>query len=135
MGHYDEEAIEALLPYEVAYIGLVASRKRAATVLALLTDRGAQGLDRVRRAADSSVGGSQEEIALAVLAEIVAERQAHQPSYAIGLPEAAIDPICGMSVDVKGAMHTLLMGDTTYYFCGAGCLEAFRLREGQSISR
>jgi xanthine dehydrogenase accessory factor len=135
MGHYDEEAIEALLPYEVAYIGLVASRKRAATVLALLTDRGAQGLDRVRRAADSSVGGSQEEIALAVLAEIVAERQAHQPSYAIGLPAAAIDPICGMSVDVKGAMHTLLMGDTTYYFCGAGCLEAFRLREGQSISR
>jgi xanthine dehydrogenase accessory factor len=134
MGHYDEEAIEALLPYDVAYIGLVASRKRAATVLAVLTDRGARDLGRIRRAADTSVGGSQEEIALAVLAEIVAERHANQPSYAIALPVTAIDPICGMSVEVKGAMHTLAMGDTTYYFCSAGCLDAFKLREGQSVS-
>jgi xanthine dehydrogenase accessory factor len=134
MGHYDEEAIEALLPYEVAYIGLVASRRRAATVLDVLRDRGAEGLDRVHRAADSSVGGSQEEIALAVLAEIVAERQAHQPSHAIALPATAIDPICGMSVDIMGAMHTLAIGETTYYFCCAGCLDAFRLREGQIIT-
>jgi xanthine dehydrogenase accessory factor len=132
MGHYDEEAIEALLPYDVAYIGLVASRKRAATVLAVLADRGNQGLDRVRRAADSSVGGTQEEIALAVLAEIVAERQARQPIFQIALPATAIDPICGMTVEIKGAMHTLAMGETTYYFCGAGCKDAFRLREGQA---
>jgi len=135
MGHYDEEAIEALLPYDVAYIGLVASRKRAATVLGVLTDRGNQGLDRVRRAADGSVGGSQEEIALAVLAEIVAERQAQQPSYSIVLPETAIDPICGMTVEIKGAIHTLAMGETTYYFCGAGCYDAFRVREGRAMSR
>jgi xanthine dehydrogenase accessory factor len=135
MGHYDEEAIEALLPYDVPYIGLVASRKRAATVLAVLTDRGNKGLDRIRRAADSSVGGTQEEIALAVLAEIVAERQAHQPSYTIALPETAIDPICGMTVEIKGAMHTLVMGDTAHYFCSAGCLDSFKLREGQAISR
>jgi xanthine dehydrogenase accessory factor len=128
MGHYDEEAIEALLPYDIAYIGLVASRKRAATVLAVLTDRGIEGLERVRRAADSSVGGSQEEIALAVLAEIVAERQAHQPSYTIALPATAIDPICGMSVEIQGAMHTLVVGDATHYFCSAGCLDAFKVR-------
>ncbi|MEA2634762.1 MAG: xanthine dehydrogenase accessory factor [Chloroflexota bacterium] len=133
MGHYDEEAIEALLPHQVAYIGLVASRKRAATVLAVLTVRGTLGLDRVRRAADGSVGGSQEEIALAVLAEIVAERQARQPSYTMALPATAIDPICGMSVEIKGALHTLVLGETTYYFCGAGCLDAFRQREGQAM--
>jgi xanthine dehydrogenase accessory factor len=134
MGHYDEEAIEALLPYEVAYIGLVASRRRAATVLDVLADRGARDLERVRRAADSSVGGSQEEIALAVLAEIVSERQAQQPSNPITLPATSIDPICGMRVDIKGAMHTLEMGETTFYFCGAGCLDAFRLREGQATT-
>jgi len=134
MGHYDEEAIEALLPHDVAYIGLVASRRRAATVLEILADRGRRDLERVRRAADSSVGGSQEEIALAVLAEIVAERHAHQPTYPMALPVTAIDPICGMSVEVKGALHTLVMGDTTYYFCGAGCLDAFRLREGQAVT-
>jgi xanthine dehydrogenase accessory factor len=134
MGHYDEDAIEALLRYDVAYIGLVASRRRAATVLGVLQGRGVSGLDRVRRAADSSVGGSQEEIALATLAEIAAERQAHQRRYAIPLPETAIDPICGMGVEVKGALHTLVVGETTHYFCGAGCLDAFKLREGQSVS-
>jgi xanthine dehydrogenase accessory factor len=134
MGHYDEDAIEALLRYDVAYIGLVASRRRAATVLGVLQGRGVSGLDRVRRAADSSVGGSQEEIALATLAEIAAERQAHQRRYAIPLPETAIDPICGMGVEVKGALHTLVVGETTHYFCGASCLDAFKLREGQSVS-
>ena len=135
MGHYDEDAIEALLGYDVAYIGLVASRRRAATVLGVLQGRGVSGLERVRRAADSSVGGSQEEIALATLAEIAAERHADQRRYAIPLPETAVDPICGMQVELKGALHTLRMGETTQYFCGAGCLDAFKLREGQSISR
>ncbi len=134
MGHYDEDAIEAVLRHDVAYIGLVASRRRAATVLGVLRARGVLGLERVRRAADSSVGGSQEEIALATLAEIAAERHAHQRRYAIPLPETAMDPICRMQVDVKGAMHSLMVGEATYYFCGAGCLDAFRLREGQSIS-
>jgi xanthine dehydrogenase accessory factor len=134
MGHYDEDAIEALLHHDAAYIGLIASRRRAATVLGVLQGRGVGGLERVRRAADSSIGGSQEEIALATLAEIAAERQAHQRRYAIPLPETAIDPICGMPVDVQGALHRLMVGETTYYFCGAGCLDAFKLREGQSIS-
>jgi len=138
MGHYDEDAIQALLPYDLAYIGLVASRRRAATVLDVLRDRPGvtqRELERVRRAADSSVGGSQEEIALATLAEIAAERHAHRRSFAIALPATAIDPICGMSVEVKSAIHMLKVGETTHYFCGAGCLDAFRLREGQSISR
>ena len=128
MGHYDEEAIEALLPHDVAYMGLVASRRRTATVLDVLARRGARGLERVHRAADSSVGGSQEEIALAVLAEIVAHRHAQQPSYTVPLPETALDPICGMSVEITGAMHTLGMGETTYYFCSASCLDAFKVR-------
>jgi xanthine dehydrogenase accessory factor len=134
MGHYDEDAIEALLRYEVAYIGLVASRRRAATVLGVLRGRGVSGLERVRRAADSSVGGSQEEIALATLAEIAAERHANQRRYAIPLPETAIDPICGMTVEVKGALHMLRVGETIHYFCGAGCLDALKLREGQTVT-
>jgi xanthine dehydrogenase accessory factor len=134
MGHYDEDAIEALLRYDLAYIGLVASRRRAGTVLGVLAGRKVAGLERVRRAADSSVGASQEEIALATLAEIAAERHADQRRYAIPLPETAIDAICGMSVEVKGAMHTLMVGETTHYFCGAGCLDAFKRREGQDIA-
>ena len=135
MGHYDEDAIEALLSQDVAFISLVASRRRATTVLDVLRGRGVVGLDRVRRAADSSVGGSQEEIALATLAEITAARHAHQRRYAITLSATATDPICGMQVEVEGAMHTLAVRETTYYFCAAACLDTFRLREGQPISR
>ena len=133
MGHYDEDAIEALLGYEVAYIGLIASRRRTRTVLEVLATRGVGGLERIRRAADRSVGGSQEEIALATLAEIVAERRTRQSPGPIQLPEVAVDPICGMSVEVEGAMHRWRSGETTYYFCSAGCLDAFKMREGQSI--
>jgi YHS domain-containing protein len=89
-----------------------------------------QGLDFI-----DERDGTQEEIALATLAEIAAERHAVQRRDAVWLPETAIDPICGMRVEVKGAMHTLRLGETIHYFCGAGCLDAFRLREGQSISR
>ena len=134
MGHYDEDAIEALLPYELAYIGLIASRRRSATVLDVLAGRGMVGLERVRRAADSSVGGSQEEIALATLAEIVAARHVRRRSEAIALPATATDPVCGMAVEVEHAMHVARLGEATYYFCGASCMDAFR-RKGQPVSR
>jgi Cu+-exporting ATPase len=36
------------------------------------------------------------------------------------------DPVCGMQVDTRTAGHKLSLGETTYYFCSAGCLEKFR---------
>jgi xanthine dehydrogenase accessory factor len=133
MGHYDEDALGVVLGYDVPYVGLIASRRRAAAVLAVLTHRGLAGLDRIRRAADSSIGGSQEEIALAILAEIVAERQARHRADAIELPQVATDPICGMTVEIEGAMHTVRIGDTIHYFCSAGCLEAFKKAPSLSL--
>ncbi len=134
MGHYDEDALEVLLRYDLAYLGLVASRRREATVLHVLAGRGVSGLDRVRRAAANAVGGSQEEIALATLAEIVGERHARQGRNPIMLPETAVDPICGMIVEIENNLHTLRVDETTYYFCGAGCLDAFKMRERQPAS-
>ena len=134
MGHYDEDAIQALLGYETASIGLIASRRRAATVLSVLRDRGVQGLERVRRAGEQAVGGSQEEIALATLTEIVAERRQGVQRAAIVLPEVAVDPICGMSVEVAEAMHTLRAGERAYYFCSAGCLDAFTRETPQTLA-
>ena len=127
MGHYDEDALAAVLSYEVPYVGLIASRRRARTVLDLLRGRGASGLDRVRRPGQAVVSPSQQEIALETLAEIVRERRMRlaQTSPAVGLPESAIDPVCGMTVELAGALHTLRQGDTTHYFCSAHCREAF----------
>jgi xanthine dehydrogenase accessory factor len=124
MGHYDEDALAALLPFDLPYLGVVASRRRMQSVLDLLTQRAVSGLDRIRRAGGDAVGRSQQEIALAAVAEIVAERHVHELAAPLFKP-AAVDPICGMTVDVDGALHSVAVDSTTYYFCSAHCREAF----------
>jgi xanthine dehydrogenase accessory factor len=128
MGHGDEEALEAALASEAGYVGLVASAKRASAVTAELRERGIgeEALARVRSPAGLDLGPSaQEEIAVAILAELVAWRHTRGASPA-ELVETAIDPICGMTVTVATAIHTLEHDGTTYYFCGPGCLRRFQ---------
>jgi P-type Cu+ transporter len=36
------------------------------------------------------------------------------------------DPVCGMKVDTTTALHKIDLGDGTYYFCSARCVEKFR---------
>ena len=124
MGHYDEDALAALLPFDLPYLGVIASRRRMQSVLELLTRRGVSRLDRIRRAGGDDVGRSQQEIALAVVAEIVAERHAREPAPPL-FKATAVDPVCGMTVDVDGALHSVAVESTRYYFCSAHCREAF----------
>jgi len=124
MGHYDEDALEALLPFDLPYLSVIASRRRMQSVVDLLTQRGVSGLDRIRRAGGDAVGRSQQEIALAVVAEIVAERQTREPAAPV-FKATAVDPICGMTVEVDGALHSVALDSATYYFCSAHCREAF----------
>lgn len=127
MGHYDEEALQGLLALDLPYIGLIASRRRAGAVRTMLTTRGVAGLDRIRRPGDDAVRWSQQEIALAALNEVVAERRQRQSLTALPAIRsgAAIDPICGMTVDPANAVHQLRQGDAIVYFCSAHCQEAF----------
>ena len=37
----------------------------------------------------------------------------------------AIDPVCGMEVSEENTQHLLRHQDETYYFCCAGCKEAY----------
>lgn len=37
----------------------------------------------------------------------------------------AIDPVCGMQVDEKSAVHTTEHEGKTYYFCTPGCKRSF----------
>jgi len=124
MGHYDEDGLAALLPFDLPYLGVIASRRRMQSVLDLLTQRGVSGLERIRRAGGDAVGRSQQEIALAVVAEIVAERHTREPAAFVSKP-TAVDPICGMTVDIEGALHSVAIELTSYYFCSAHCREAF----------
>ena len=127
MGRIDEEALEAALASGAGYIGLVASAKRATSVLAGLRERGLdeEALARVRSPAGLDLGpSSQEEIAVAILAELVAWRHTRGPSPA-DLVEEAVDPICGMTVAVAAARETAVREGVTYYFCGPHCRKRF----------
>ena len=127
MGHDDEEALEAALASSAGYVGLVASAKRASAVTAELRDRGIdeESLARIRSPAGLDLGPStQEEIAVAIIAELVAWRHTRvvEPTE---LVEEAIDPICGMTVAVATAKETAIRDGITYYFCGPHCRKRF----------
>jgi xanthine dehydrogenase accessory factor len=132
-GHYDEDALEAALTTEAGYIGLVASAARAPAVLAELAERGvdAEARARVRAPAGLDLGRiDHTEIAVAVLAELVALKAAGGlgPSIdpTVAATAQAVDPVCGMTVDVDGARHVLDHAGARWYFCSAGCQRAFR---------
>jgi xanthine dehydrogenase accessory factor len=127
MGHDDEEALEAALASSAGYVGLVASAKRASALTAELRDRGIdeESLARIRSPAGLDLGPStQEEIAVAILAELVAWRHTRVASPA-ELVEEAVDPICGMTVAVAAAKETAVRDGITYYFCSAHCRKRF----------
>lgn len=131
MGHYDEEALACVLAAEPALdVGLVASRRRARSVLAALRDQGIDEaqLSRIRTPAGGERATTQAEIALLALAEIVTLRSARskaRPAAPIEIQGLAEDPVCHMSVDIKTATHTATHEGRTYYFCSAGCKAQF----------
>jgi xanthine dehydrogenase accessory factor len=135
-GHYDEEALESILELDVAYVGLVASAKRGAAVKALLQQDGARSVDSIRHPAGLDLGArTPPEIALSILAEIVKKqptgsrvevRTATAPAVnAVVTPRTAVDPVCGMRVDVAAARHTAELDGVTYYFCCPHCRAHF----------
>ena len=130
-GHYDEEALTRALETPAAYVGLVASRKRADSVLGYLRDRGVAhaALARVHAPAGLDLGHvPTEEIAVAIMAEIVQLRAAGTLTPAAPATPSRheeIDPVCGMTVDVADARYRSVYDERTYYFCSAGCLKSF----------
>jgi xanthine dehydrogenase accessory factor len=141
-GHYDEAALEQALGTPAAYIGLVASRKRAEGVLGYLKDRGVgeDALARVHAPAGLDLGRiDSEEIAAAILAEIVQLKAGDGPHGAataeISLAgHEEIDPVCGMTVEVAEARHRSVHNGRTYYFCSAACLASFETDPASYVS-
>jgi xanthine dehydrogenase accessory factor len=132
MGHYDEDALEAALAYPDVEVGLIASTRRAAAVRDGLRSRGMDEatVDRIRAPAGSVRSGSQEEIALLALAEVVTARRKRgrvpAPPHVEAAPVVfATDQVCGMTVDPLTSQHKTVYRDTTYWFCSAGCKSEF----------
>ena len=54
-----------------------------------------------------------------------AKRRSGLPEEHSVQPEEALDPICGMTVEVATARHTSEHGGETYYFCCPACKREF----------
>lgn len=130
-GRDEEQALDAALAAGVPYVGLVASRKRGEAVIATLS-AAPEERARVRSPAGLDIGArTAEEVALSILAEIVAARprptgRSVAQAEGAGSPsDTALDPVCGMTVAaVESSLHLDHEG-TRWWFCGSGCLRAF----------
>jgi len=134
MGKYDELALSRIAVAPVAFVGLVASRKRAASVLATLREDGLtdEQVASIRNPVGLDIAAeSPEEIALSIMAELTRVRRTappsavEEPSVAPGAAEVpAIDPVCHMEVDRSTPLRATHAG-TTYYFCAESCRRKF----------
>jgi len=131
-GHCDEEALEAALATVASYVAFVASKVKAAKTFEYLRGRGISGerLAEVRAPAGLDIhASSPEEIAVSILAEIIQTRKVIPAAKSkVALPvlrQEARDPICGMTVDVISTNHRSEYRGDSYYFCCAGCKQAF----------
>ncbi|GGM15384.1 XdhC family protein [Dactylosporangium sucinum] len=153
-GRDEVEILAAAVRAGIPYIALVASRKRAAAVLAELgetlplTDA---DIARIHAPAGLDIGArTAPEIALSVLAEVIASRPRQtapppaadeatvppaprrllpltepvQPPRPAGVTIAK-DPVCDMDVAVVPDALQYEHAGTKYYFCGSGCRRAF----------
>lgn len=153
-GQYDELAVDKALGTNAAFIGLIASRKRAKSVMDWLADVDytEAALARVKAPAGLDLGSlKHEEIAVGVLAELVQFTAARRPSLAAPAepsppvaatagppapvsdampagpegPVDAIDPVCEMLVDIASARFVSEHEGRTYYFCCPACKKKF----------
>jgi xanthine dehydrogenase accessory factor len=139
-GHYDEEALERAMGTPAGWIGVVASHRRAESLFGHLQSRGfgAEALERIHAPAGLDLGHvTHEEIAVAILAELVQFRAAGrlQAPTAVAvspLPAEAVDPVCGMTVQIEGARHRLERDGQSFYFCCAGCLRTFEASQEET---
>jgi xanthine dehydrogenase accessory factor len=129
----EADLLVAALDAGVPYVGLVASRRRGRGVVDSLPLP-----DELKRQIHTPAGldiGARrpEEVALSILAEIVALRPRARPPDETSRPlasapatgEWAVDPVCGMSVRTGPDALRVSYHGAAIWFCGPGCRDAF----------
>ena len=144
-GKRDEEGLEAVLGTGAGQIAFIASQRKAAKLREYLKERGHDGarVDAILSPAGVDIGAvTPEEIALSVLAGVVKARRADQGAREeVDAPDVqpaaaeAIDPVCGMSVNVDGARYVADYRGKRYYFCCAGCQHRFEKEPDVILSK
>ena len=128
-GNGEENVLQAAIHAGVPYVGLVASRKRGAAVLASL-DLTDEERASIHTPAGLDIGArTAEEVALSILAQVISTRTGEARSMTAGMPVApaktAVDPVCHMNVAMVPTSISAEVDGTTYWFCCQGCMERF----------
>lgn len=145
-GHDDEVALEAATRSGAPYVAFVASRKKFASRVEYLRERGLseEQIARIKAPAGLDLGAiTPDEIAVSILAEMIGFRRRPPqsgPSGAMARPEAetdrapaseaalaveAQDVVCGMMVEIATARHIAEFQGRATYFCSASCQRRF----------
>ncbi|HET9907282.1 MAG TPA: XdhC family protein [Anaerolineales bacterium] len=159
-GNYDEDMLVAALQSEAPYVALIASKKRASAILQYLNEANLtqEQIARLKYPAGLDFGAvTPEEIALSILAEIIQRRRQTSASGGLDMSEnvirstrppsvsslelpiapspatEAIDPVCGMTVEIATAHFISEYNGRTYYFCAAGCKRSFDKEPGKYV--
>ena len=145
-GRDELHTLRRALEVGVPYVGLVASHKRGAGVIAELRADGVpdQHLELIDVPAGVDIGArSPAEIALSILVEVVAVRRGKRaappqrepvPAPASASPELAVDPICGMTVAVVAGTPSVEVDGETFYFCCQGCATKFQSQHEHALT-
>lgn len=152
-GKRDESGLEAALVSGASYIAFIASKRKADKLRDYLKERGhdAARVDAIIAPAGTEIGAlTYEEIAVSVLAGLIKARRL-QGVGAVAVQKqtrvresaastsccggktadggvataSAIDPVCGMTVDVESAAYKSEYQGQLYYFCCGGCQHSF----------
>jgi len=121
-GSEEERVLSQALAAGVPYVALVASVTRGNAVRAEI-DVPDELRAQLHTPAGLAIGArTPEEIALSILAELVAERHAHPDRTAVA---SSVDPVCGMEVAATSAAPFLDVDGERVFFCGDGCRETY----------
>jgi xanthine dehydrogenase accessory factor len=137
-GHDDELALEAAARSGASYIACVASKKKFAGRVDYLRERGVseEHIARIQAPAGLDIGAqTPDEIAASILAQMIQFRrqqfapkqieQAQAVAVAEEIVAEAIDPVCGMTVEIATARYVSEYNGAKYYFCARQCMNSF----------
>lgn len=141
-GEYDEDVLAQALSSSAIYVGMVASHRRAEACREYLRASGLTEtqLQRLKAPAGLDIGAVKpEEIAASILAELVQVQRRGQPAYneavstteqptdedAANSAETALDPVCGMIVEIATARYHSSHDGRDFYFCCPSCQRLF----------
>jgi xanthine dehydrogenase accessory factor len=135
-GEDDELALEGAAIANPPYLAVVASRRRGEALRDYLRGSGLSddSLSRLKVPAGLDLGAVEpNEIALSIMAEIVQCRRTARGALSAQAtrerqkaePATAIDPICGMVVEIATTRHSAEVDGQKLYFCCPACKRSF----------